>query len=695
MSVDDHYLQSLLAPRSIALVGASERRGSAGEMMVRQLSQVGFPGEVYPVNPRYREVLGQRCYASLSELPAEVDLAVLNLAGHRIEAALNQALDVGTKAFVIFDPCMPEGDTSPTLGERLRAIARETGAAICGGNGMGYSNFDARCFVGMWVHPDHPPGSVTLISHSGSVFMISHGDLPCYFNLAVSAGQELGTSMDEYIDYALAMPTTRCIALFAETVRNPDGFHAALARAREQRIPVVVCKVGRSEAGARQAFSHTGAISGDNDAFDALLEHHWALKVDTVDELFSTATLLASPRKPPTDGFALFADSGGLCGSAADRAVTFGVDFSPITEKTREGLKAQMPLATPDNPFDGFMLVTPDFLERYRAAHDVMLSDPNIGLYAVNVGNDDRYDLDYMHARTALDAFAVTDKAMVIVGYTGFSQKKLMEACYAAEMPLIIAMDNALVAARCFLEYHRRHDEAHAVLADADTEVATRWQAVLSKTPVLDEHQSLALFADFGVPVIESRRVECAEDLVGAAQAVTFPVALKTAAEGVHHKSDVDGVLLDLDDESALHAAYESLSTRLGARALVSAMAEPGVEMALGMFRDVTAGPVVVVGPGGTLVEYFDERAYAIPPFDAGTARRLLARLRFSRTLEGVRGRPAADLDSLAQALASFSVLCAALSDHIAEIDINPLIAGPGGVVAVDGLVVSASSAGR
>ena len=171
------------------------------------------------------------------------------MAAHRIEAAFNEALELGTKAFVIFDPCMPEGDTSPTLIERLRATAHEAGVAICGG--MGYSNFDARCFVGMWVHRERPPGSVALIAHSGSVFMISRADTPTYFNLTVSADQELGTSMDEHMDYALAMPTTRCLALFAETIRNPDGFQAALAKAREQRVPVVVCKVGRSEAGAR------------------------------------------------------------------------------------------------------------------------------------------------------------------------------------------------------------------------------------------------------------------------------------------------------------------------------------------------------------------------------------------------------------------------------------------------------------
>jgi acyl-CoA synthetase (NDP forming) len=438
--------------------------------------------------------------------------------------------------------------------------------------------------------------------------------------------------------------------------------------------------------------SHTGAISGDNDVFDALLDHPGALKVDTLDELFSTATLLASPRKPPTDGFVLCADSGGLCGSAADRAATFGIDFCPLTEKTCEGLKAQMPLSYAKQ---SFRCLHARHRGLPRAVHDVMLSDPNIGLYAVNLGNDDSFDIAFTHRKTALDAFAATDKPMFVVGYTGFSQRNLIEACYAAETPLIIPMDNALVAARCFLEYHRRLGEQHAEPADADAKVMTRWQAVLSKTPVLDEKQSLALFADFGVPVIESRRVECAEELVAAAESVTFAVALKTAAEGVHHKSDVDGVVLNLDDESALRAAYESLSSRLGAQALVSAMAQPGVEIALGMYRDATVGPVVVVGPGGTLVEYFDDRVFAIPPFDAGTAKRLLARLKFSRMLEGVRGKPAADLDSLAQALANFSVLCAALCDDIAEVDINPLIAGPSGVVVVDGLVVSASSAER
>lgn len=492
MSVDNHYLQPLLAPRSIALLGASNRFGSVGEMMVRQLAEIGFPGEIYPVNPRYDEVGGLQCFGTLSELPARVELAVLNLAGHRIEATMNEALGLGIKAFVIFDPCRPEDDPTPGLVERLRAIARGSGAAVCGGNGMGYSNFDARCFVGMWVQPAHPPGPVTLIAHSGSVFMFANADAPNYFNLSVSAGQELGTYMDEYMDYALAMRSTRAIALFAETIRNPDGFHASLAKAREQQVPVVVCKLGRTEAGARQAFSHTGAIAGDNDAFDALLDHYGAFKVDTLDQLLSTATLLATPRKPSAEGFALFTDSGGLCGLAGDRGEALGVRFSSLAAETTTRLKTLMPLTTPANPLDAMILTGPNFLETYAHAHEAMLSDPNIGLYCVDSLCDDRYDSDYMTGDAALEVFLTTDKPMFLMSsYTGFPQGRLIEKCRGAQAPFVIGLDNALVAARCFLAYHQGLGETKGTVGDADGALVARWRRVLSETPVLGEHQSL------------------------------------------------------------------------------------------------------------------------------------------------------------------------------------------------------------
>lgn len=691
MGVDNHRLQPLLAPRSIALVGASERVASVGNMMLTQLIERGYAGPVYPVNPRYQTLNGLQCYPSLAELPGTVDLAVLNVAGHRIEALMREALDLGIEAFVIFDPCQPLEDTSPRLLDRLRSFARETGVAICGGNGMGFSNFDAKCFVGMWLVPPRPSGSVSLIAHSGSVFGFANAPTPNYFNLSVSAGQEIGTAMDEYMDYSLAMPSTRAIALFAESVRNPDGFQRSLAKAREREIPVLVCKLGRTDIGIRQALSHTGAIAGDSDAFDALLDHYDAIKVDSLDGLLAAATLLASAPSPVGGGFAMSADSGGLSGLAADRAEPLGLDFPALTEETTTRLKELMPLATPANPLDAVVLAGPGFWDVYHKAHELMIADPNVGLYCVDSYQDDRYaDLaDFMTGDAALQVFATTEKPMFLMSsYTGLPQERLREKCLAAGAPFVLGTDNALVAARSFLDYHERLRRPPRAAEAADPKVCARWRDAVVTTPVLGEHQALSMFADFGLPVVDCELVDSAEAALEAAETLGFPVVLKTAVEGIHHKSDVDGVYLGLTNRRGLEDAYESLRSRLGPSVLVSAMVEGGVEMAAGLFTDPTAGQVIALGPGGTLVEYFDERVYAIPPFDAVHARRLIDQLRFSRVLKGARGKSPANIDALAESLARFSVLGAALAGEVAEIDINPLIAGPKGAIAVDGLVI-------
>lgn len=265
--------------------------------------------------------------------------------------------------------------------------------------------------------------------------------------------------------------------------------------------------------------------------------------------------------------------------------------------------------------------------------------------------------------------------------------------CFAAGAPFVIGADNALVAARSFLDYHQRLTRPPSAPTQADPAVCLRWRDVLASKPVLGEHQALSMFDDFGLPVFDCRLVESTEAALEAAETFDYPIALKTAAKGIHHKSDVDGVYLGLTNREALEEAYESLQSRLGPRVLVSAMAATGVEMALGLFTDPTAGPVISLGPGGTLVEYFDERVYALPPFDAVHARRLIDRLRFSRVLRGARGKPSVDIDRLAETVARFSVLGAELAGQVAEVDINPLIAGPGGVVAVDGLVIGHDAA--
>ena len=690
-ALEEHRLQPLLSPRSVALVGASQRADSIGDLMVRSMRDGGYSGRLYAVNPRYEEVSGVACYPSLDALPEPVDLAVLNLAGHRLEAMMSEAIGLGARAFVIFDPCMNPGEPAPKLLDRLRAIAREADVPVCGGNGMGFMNLDARVHAGMFVLPPRPTGPVTLIAHSGSVFMFSNAQAPNYFNLSVSAGQEIGTTVDEYLDYALEMPSTRAVALFVETLRSPQGFRDGLAKAQTLGIAVVACKVGRTETSARQALSHTGAIAGDGDAFDALLARYGAIRTDTLEQLLATATLLTSPRKAPAMGFGLFTDSGGLCALAGDRADAHRLPFCDLARQTLESLSELMPLSTPANPLDAMIVSDEHFIDTYRRAYRVMAADPAIGLFGVETFNDDRYgESRFMTIDAALDVHATTDKPMFIMsGYTGFPQENMTAKCHEAGVPLIFGLDNALIAARNFLAYHHRCDGDWQPDTDVAAEIRDKWRVALSETDTLGEQLTLEMLADFSVPVVETRPAASEPEAVDAASSLGFPVALKTAEPDIHHKSDVDGVRLALRDAAEVQAAYADLSSRLGNRVLVSAMAEDGVELALGMFTDPTVGPVLALGAGGTLVEHFEERAFAIPPFGAAKAAVLINGLSLSRVLAGVRGRPAADVAALAKTVARFSVLCAALSAEIAELDVNPLIVGSRGAVAVDGLTVT------
>ena len=693
--VHEHRLQPLLAPVSVALVGASPRPGSVGDMMVRSIHGGGFPGRLYAVNPRYQEVHGIACYPDLAALPESVDLVILNLAGHRLEAAMTGALSAGARAFVVFDPCMIPDEEPPALVDRLRAIAREADVPVCGGNGMGYSNLDAKVYAGMFVLSERPTGPVALIAHSGSVFMFANSEAPNYFNLSVSAGQEIGTSVDEYMDYALSMPSTRAVALFVETLRNPAGFRSSLAKAQALDIPVVVCKVGRTEVSAQQALSHTGAIAGDGDAFDALLDRYGAIRADTLEQLLSTATLLSSPRKPTARGFGLFTGSGGLCALAGDRAEALGLEFCTLAPETIASLSALMPLSTPANPLDAMIIADENFADTYGTAYRLMADDPAIGLFGIESFNDDRYQPGFMSIDAALDAYTRIDKPVFMLsGYAGFPQSKMTQKCLAAGVPFILGQDNALVAARNFLAYHRRRDAerqsgAHVSPDEISDEVIDKWRSALGETDVFGEHQTLELLRDFNVSVVASHIASSEKEAIDAAAALPGPVALKTAQAGVHHKTDVDGVRLNLNGASEVGQAYEDLSFRLGPMVLVSAMEPDGVELALGVFTDPIVGPVVIIGAGGSFIEYFEQRAFAIPPFDATKAAELVARLRVADVLAGARGRAPADMTHLAQTIARFSVLCATLSDQIAELDVNPLLVSSRGAIAVDGLTVT------
>jgi acyl-CoA synthetase (NDP forming) len=333
-------LRPLLEARSVAIVGASTRPGSFGNSLVRQVLDGGFAGSVHPVNPRYREIEGVLCLPSVADLPHPADLALLAVGADRVEAQLQAAADAGIRAAVVYTSLPGAG-----LAARLQAVAAGAGMAVCGANCMGFVNLERSLRACAYAQPqDLRAGPVTFISHSGSAFSaLLHSRRGVRYNLVVSAGTELSVSIDGYLDYALDLPSTRAIGLFMETSRNPAGLRRALHRAAEQDVPVVCLKVGRGARARQFVATHTGALAGEDAAYDALFAAYGVLRVADLDEMTDTLELLTAARRPGPGGLAAVTDSGGERALLADVAADLRIPFAEVGEDTVRRLPCQRP----------------------------------------------------------------------------------------------------------------------------------------------------------------------------------------------------------------------------------------------------------------------------------------------------------------------------------------------------------------
>lgn len=689
-----HRLDPLLKPASLAVVGGSGRAGSVGNVTLRHLRHGGFEGPVTVVNPRYGEpVEGYPCVGSLAEVPGGAEHVVFAIGDDRIEAEFAAAIRAGARAATLMSPLALPGDRDPPLKERIRAMAREAGVTVCGGNGMGFYHFHHRLWVcGFETRLDHRAGGAVLLTHSGSLFTaLVDSEARIDYGLAVSSGQELTTGLADYMDFALDQPWCRVIGLFLETARDPAGFAAALDKAWQRNVPVVALKVGRTEASARLAVSHSGAIAGDHAAYAALFERHGVAEVRSVDELAAAMMVLAECADLGPGGLAASHDSGGERGLMVDLAGDHGVPFATLSDETVARLVAALDHGLePVNPLDRWGTgrnYPADFFDSFRA----LMENPDTALGAVVIDRGPGGRVLPPAIRIALETRRSTGKPVVIVStHQGSGSDPAAVETTRAGVPVLDALPPMLTA--CRLAFERRDRRARPAMAPeaVDPAAVARWRGRLSAGGALDEAEGLALLADFGIAVPAHAVVEDEAAAVAAAERIGFPVVLKTAAPGILHKSDVGGVRLRLADAAAVREAYRDLAGRLGPRVLVAAMVSgPGVEMILGLTRDPDFGPVVLIGSGGIHAEVLKDAVVALPPFDAGEAERLIGRLRLAPLLQGLRGAPPADRAALALAAARLSGLAAALGDAIETLDVNPLIAGPQGAVAVDALVVA------
>lgn len=687
-------VRAMLEARRVAIVGASERPGSFGQRLVIEVTRSSADIEIALVNPRYDTILGHPCVASLDEIDGPVDLVLLGVPDAAMEVELTRAAHRGDRSAVIFGSLVdPDQPGTRDLRDRLAGIARTAGMAVCGGGCMGFVNVTTGLrSIGYIEREQLRPGPVAFITHSGSVFSaMLRTRRHLGFTLAVSSGQELVTTTASYLQYALGLDETKVVGLLLETMREPDLMRAALERAARQDVTVVALTVGGSDAGRAMVAAHSGALAGNDGAWEALFHAYGVIRVRDLDEMADTLELFAAGRRAPLTagpgGIATVHDSGAERALVVDVAASVGVAFASIGDETRRRLAAVLdPGLVPGNPLDVWGTGS-DTEGLFRSSLEALADDEAVSAVALAVDLVAEYDGDESYPAAVLAAAAATTKPVVVLSNLGSAIDEPTAArIRAGGVPVLEGTGSGLRALHHLIGRPSAHRWTPPVRADIDLVRQRRWQYRLQGGS-LGGTEAFVLLADYGIPVISIRSVTSPAAAVAAARQWGYPVVLKTDEPAIAHKSDVGGVVLGIEDDDAVIAAYVDMARRLGSRVTVSATAPEGLELSVGLVRDPHLGPLVVVGAGGILVEILADRVVRLPPLDHDQAMEALARLKMSPLFDGVRGGAAVDRKAAARAIAALSHLALELGDDLEAMDINPLRCTPAGCLALDALI--------
>lgn len=695
-------LEALFRPGCVAVIGASERPGSVGRTLLWNLIQSPFGGTVYPVNPRRHSVLGVRCCASVREVPEPVDLAVIATPAASVPERVAECVAAGVGAAIVISAGFREvGAEGLALEAQLTAAVRGTGLRLLGPNCLGLMN--PRLGLNATFAPGlAAPGHVGFLSQSGAIctaVLDWSRRQKVGFSAFVSMGSMLDVGWGDLITHLGDDPDTHSIVIYMEAIGDARAF---LSAAREVALtkPIVLIKGGRSAEAARAAASHTGALAGSDAVLEAALRRCGVLRVDRLSDLFDLAEVLAKqPRRPAGPRLAIVTNAGGPGVLATDALVLTGGQLAPLASETRASLDAVLPPAwSHGNPIDILGDADP---ERYARAIEIAMADPNSDGLLVILTPQAMTDPTATAQR--LRELASRASKPLVASWMGGAE--VAEGVALLNAAGIATNDYPDAAARLFnalwrYGYNLRGiyetpsllPEDGQVPSDADRAERRRAVAGLEAAQaqgqeLLNAVEARQLLASYGIPVVDTRLAQTAQEAVAAAEAIGYPVVLKLHSATITHKSDVGGVCLDLTTAEAVGEAFAAMAStiaeRFGAEAFGGVSVQPlvrrsgGLELIVGSSLDPQFGPVILFGSGGTLVEVYRDSAVGLPPLNTTLARRLMEQTQVYAALQGVRGGPPADLLALEQLLVRLSQLVLE-QPAIEAIDINPLLVRPG-----------------
>jgi acyl-CoA synthetase (NDP forming) len=694
-------LDPLVKPRSVAIVGATDR-GGPGRAVMESLGAIGFTGPIYPVNPNYATVLNIKCYPTLMELPEAPDIVVFSIRNPLIPEQMRLAVKRGARAAVIYDSGFAElGAEGAKLQDEIAGLAREARMPVCGPNCMGILNPPARVttYKQNVIEPNAIVGNVGIVSQSGSVCIALLSDLRRFgISLAVSAGNEAVTRTVDYLDYLIDDPNTKVIATFTETVREPERYVAALDRAADAGKPVVVIKVGRAERTQRAITSHTGGLAGSSRVFSELLRAHRAIEVSDLDEMTEVLAVCQGTRWPRGRGISVITGSGGLSELILDNATALDLDLPPLSQDERAEAQRVIGRTSGDgNPFDAWG----NGNYAVNIPHAMSVVDKSERIDAICYCNDASNDpvigqpsRVFENTEMLIKAASTSSKPYYLFSTrSGVMNRKQVDAMRDAGLVVIGGTRQGL----CALDRVGRWSQSLKPLHKGTTSLGAL--AEHRNRHTINEFDAKRLLAAYNIPTTREQRVETADQAAAAAGELGYPVVLKAVSDAIAHKTELGVVAVNLKSEDDLRRAYAQLNARLDtlnprpadAAFLVQEFVRDGIEVFAGVSRDPDFGLSLAFGMGGIAIEVVRDFALRMLPLREGDAEAMIAETRGAALLEGIRGGEAADIESLAHCLYALGDFATHNAEHLAEIDLNPIKVLPKGrgCVVVDALIVT------
>ncbi|MCK0137640.1 bifunctional acetate--CoA ligase family protein/GNAT family N-acetyltransferase [Aliiroseovarius sp. F47248L] len=705
--MDKSPLSPLFDPRSVAVFGASPTGNSVGALVYANIMSGGYDGAIYPINPKYKAIGDVECFRKIAGIADEIDLAVIATPARTVPGIMRDCAAAGVKAAIILSAGFGDGDQKGRAYEtQVMHEARKVGIRVLGPNCVGL----VRPWLGLnatFLKSQAPQGRLAMVSQSGALISaIADWAGPHHsgFSAMVSLGSSLDVDIGDTLDYLVNDPKTDAILLYIEGVKDAPNFMSAMRRAARLK-PVIVLKSGRHKDSAKAAHTHTGALIGSDDVFDAALERVGAVRVNTLGQLFAAAELLANTKKTSGDRLCIITNGGGAGVLAADRAGDLGLNLPSLSEPTRKALDKVLPAYwSHANPVDILGDATPD---AYGAAVKAVIADPEVDGILVLLTPQAMTDATAA-AQAVKDALPKRNRKPVLACWLGEDVVAEGRVLLSAAGISVFETPERAVEGFSYLTQHHRNRKlslevprARAFEQGLDLDGARMIisNALAAGRRILSDTESKALLSAFNIPVNLTFEAKTANEALIAAETVRFPVAMKISSPDVSHKTDVGGVKINVAHAASVTRAFheiigsvkKALPDAEVSGVTVEAMSHirQARELVIGASRDPVFGPTILFGAGGTMVEVMKDSAVALPPLNSVLSERLINRTRVSRALDSFRDYDPVNRAALVDVLKRISIIVSELPE-IVELDINPLFAGPDGVLAVDARITVA-----